>query len=155
MSSLTCYSDKIKQYEWKNCYTASNNYDFNFPAKMADGRLWSQWCPDALVNERIQKKEGIQSNWNYRQFLQHNGLQIMNYNTEEACYTLGLNPHYNNNLNPSNNVPYTFKGTFDSNKPGFGYCNSDLKNPYLSREQLNARLVSPSIHISNIAEVKK
>jgi hypothetical protein len=146
MSSLTCYSENKKQYGWENCYNASNNYDFNSPAKMADGRLWSQWQPDALVNQRIQTKEGIQSNWGYRQFLQQNGLQIMNYNTQEACYTLGLDPHVNSGKTPSDNVPYTFKGTFDTSKPGFGYCNSDLKTPYLSREQLNARLIAPSIN---------
>lgn len=146
MSSLTCYSDNKKQYGWENCYNASNNYDFNSPAKMADGRLWSQWQPDAIVNERIQMKEGIQTNWGYRQFLQQNGLQIMNFNNQEACYTLGLDPHVNTGKTPSDNVPYKFKGTFDSSKPGFGYCNSDLKNPYLTREQLNARLIAPSIN---------
>jgi hypothetical protein len=152
MSSLTCYSDidnKTQNYGWENCYSASNNYQFNFPPIMADGRNYSMWQPDALVNERIQLKEGIQSNWVYRQFLQKNGLQIMNYNTEQSCYTLGLNPHIKTDRTPSDNVPYTFKNTFDTSKPGYGYCNSDLKNPYLSREQLNARLVSPSINPSN------
>ncbi len=135
---------------WSVCYSGSNNIDFNFPPIMKDGRNFATWQPDAVVNERIQKKEGIQSNWAYRQFLQKNGLQIMNYNSEEACYTLGLDPHYDTNATPSSNVPYTFKGTFDTSTPGFGYCNSDLKNPYLSREQLNARLVSPSINLANI-----
>lgn len=131
---------------WATCYNASNNYDFNFPPIMADGRNYATWQPDAVVNQRIQVQAGIQSNWGYRQYLQHNGLQIMNYNNQEACYTLGLDPHYKTDATPSDNVPYTFRGTFDSSKPGFGYCNSDLKNPYLSREQLNARLVSPSIN---------
>lgn len=153
MSWRTSYeTDNSKQYGWENCYSASNNIDFNFPSLMSDGRLWSQWSPDALVNERIQMKEGIQTNWGYRQFLQNNGLQIMNYNNEEACYTLGLDPHVNTGKTPSDNVPFTFKGTFDTSKPGFGYCNSDLKNPYLSREQLNSRLVAPSV---NPADFKK
>jgi hypothetical protein len=94
-------------------------------------------------------KEGIQTNWGYRQYLQKNGLEIMNYNNQEACYTLGLDPHVNSGKTPSENVPFRFKGIFDTNKPGFGYCNSDLKNPYLSREQLNARLVSPSVNPAN------
>lgn len=150
MSSLTCYSDNNrKQYGWENCYSASNNIDFNFPAKMSDGRLWSQWQPNAVVNERIQRQEGIKSNWGYREFLQKNGLQIMNYNTQEACYALGLDPHVTTGTTPSDNVPYKFNGTFDRSKPGFGYCNSDLKNPYLSREQLNSRLIAPSINPAN------
>lgn len=131
---------------WGVCYNASNNYDFNSPPKMSDGRLWSQWQPDAVINNRIQKQESIKTNWQYRQFLQRNGTKIMNYNNEEACYMLGLDPDFKNDKTPSDNVPYKFKGTFDSSKPGFGYCNSDLKNPYLSREQLNARLISPSIN---------
>jgi len=137
---------------WATCYSGSNNIDFNFPPIMADGRNFATWQPDAVVNERIQKQEGIQSNWQYRQFLQKNGAQIMNYNTSEACYTLGLDPHVNSGNTPSNNVPYTFKGTFDTGKPGFGYSNSDLKNPYLSREQLNARLIAPSINPANFRQ---
>jgi hypothetical protein len=134
---------------WATCYSGSNNINFNFPPIMADGRNYASWQPDAVVNERIQVKEGIQTNWGYRQFLQKNGIQVMNYNSQEACYDLGLDPHYYSNKTPSSNVPYTFKGTFDTSIPGFGYCNSDLKNPYLSREQLNSRMVSPSINPSN------
>jgi len=139
---------------WSVCYSGSNNIKFDFPPIMSDGRNYATWQPDAVVNERIQKKEGIQSNWAYRQFLQKNGMQIMNYNSQEACYTLGLDPHYDTNATPSSNVPYTFKGTFDTSTPGFGYRNSDLKNPYLTREQLNARLVAPSINTANIHGVK-
>ena len=134
---------------WSVCYSGSNNVDFNFPAIMNDGRNWSSFQPEAVINNRIQKKEGIQSNWGYRKYLQNNGLQIMNYNNQEACYALGLDPHVNSDKTPTDNVPFTFKGTFDTGKPGFGYCNSDLKNPYLSREQLNSRLISPSINPNN------
>jgi hypothetical protein len=130
---------------WATCYSGSNNIHFNSPPIMADGRNFAQWQADAAVNNRIQQKEGITNNWNYRQYLQHNGLQIMNYNTTEACYELGLDPHVQTGKTPSDNVPYTFRSTFDTSRPGFGYCNSDLKNPYLSREQLNSRLVAPSI----------
>jgi hypothetical protein len=116
---------------------------------MADGRNYASWQPEAVVNHRIQKQEGIHSNWSYRNYLQKNGLQIMKYNNLEACYDLGLDPHVQSGTTPSDNVPYKFKSTFDSSKPGFGYCNSDLKNPYLSREQLNARMVAPSINPHN------
>ena len=134
---------------WATCYSASNNIDFNYPPIMADGRNYASWQPESVINKRIQKEEGIQTNWQYRKFLQNNAKQIMNYNSESACYTLGLETHFNSNETPSGNVPFQFKGTFDTSKPGFGYCNSDLKNPYLSREQLNARLISPSIHYNS------
>jgi hypothetical protein len=134
---------------WMTCYSGSNNIHFNFPPIMNDGRNYASWQPDAVINQRIQKKEGITNNWNYRQYLQHNGQQIMSYNNTEACYELGLDPHVQTGKTPSSNVPYTFRSTFDTNTPGFGYCNSDLKNPYLTSEQLNARLVSPSINPNN------
>jgi len=134
---------------WSSCYSASNNIHFNFPPIMMDGRNFSAWQPDAVINQRIQKKEGITNNWNYRQYLQQNGQQIMNYNNVEACYELGLDPHVQSGKTPSSNVPYTFRSTFDTSTPGFGYCNSDLKNPYLTSEQLNARLVAPSINPKN------
>ena len=69
----------------------------------------------------------------------------MNFNTSEACYVLGLSPHVTTNTTPSSNVPFLYKSTFDTSSPGFGYQSSDLKNPYLSRQQLQARMISPSI----------
>jgi len=134
---------------WATCYSGSNNIHFNFPPIMADGRNFASWQPDAVINQRIQKQEQIKSNWQYRQYLQKNGNQIMNYNNLEACYDLGLDPHVQTGRTPSNNVPYAFKSAFDTTTPGFGYCNSDLKNPYLTREQLNSRMVSPSINPAN------
>ena len=127
------------------CYSGSNNIHFNFPPIMADGRNYASWQPEAVINERIQKQENIQSNWQYRQFLQNNGLKIMKYNSTEACYDLGIDPHTTTNTTPSSNVPFTYRSSFDTATPGFGYCSSDLKNPYLTREQLNARMIAPSI----------
>lgn len=149
MSSLTCYSNNndSKKFGWEDCFSASNNTHFNFPPIMADGRNYASWQPEAVINQRIQKQENIQSNWQYRMFLQNNGRSIMEYNNLEACYDLGLDPHYNTNATPSSNVPFKFHSTFDTGKPGFGYCNSDLKNPYLTRTQLNARLMAPTFRM--------
>jgi hypothetical protein len=134
---------------WSTCYSGSNNIEFNFPPIMSDGRNFASWQPEAVVNDRIQKQENIQSNWKYRQYMQKYGIQIINYNSIEACYDLGLDPHIKSDRTPSDNVPYKFNGIFDSRKPGFGYCNSDLKNPYLTREQLNSRLIAPTINPSS------
>ena len=139
---------------WATCYSGSNNIHFNFPPIMADGRNYASWQPEAVINETIQKKENIHSNWSYRQFLQHNGLEIMKYNSLETCYELGLDPHTQTGTTPSSNVPYTFRSTFDTTTPGYGYCNSDLKSPYLSREQLNSRLVAPTITMESIAQME-
>lgn len=135
---------------WGTCYSGSNNIHFNSPPIMSDGRNFASWQPEAVVNKRIQKQENITTNWNYRQYMQQNGLQIMQYNTAEACYELGLDPHTQVGTTPSSNVPYMFKSTFDTSKPGYGYNDSNLKNPYLSREQLNAKLISPHISANDI-----
>jgi len=137
---------------WGTCYSASNNIHFNFPPIMADGRNYASWQPDAIINSRIQSQEGIKSNWAYRQFLQHNSNKIRQYNNKEACYALGLDPHIPNDKTPSSNVPHTFRSIYDNNIPGYGYSNSDLKNPYLTSEQLNTRLSTP---IVNIVDYKK
>ena len=134
---------------WATCYSGSNNINFNFPPIMADGRNYASWQPDAVINKRIQDNEKITSNWEYRQFLQNNGKEIMKYNSSEACYDLGLPAHVHTGKTPSKNVPFMFKSSFDTSKPGYGYCCSDLKNPYLSREQLNSRIISPSITVSS------
>jgi hypothetical protein len=134
---------------WGTCYSASNNIHFNFPPIMADGRNFASWQPEAVVNERIQKQENIKSNWAYRQYLTNNATTIMKFNNGEACSELGLDPHAQSNSNPSSNVPFVFRGVMDTKTPGYGYCNSDLKTPYLSREQLNARMISPSIQFGN------
>lgn len=134
---------------WATCYSGNNNINFNYPPIMADGRNYSTWQPEAVINKRIQKSNDIKTNWGYRQFLQRNGLSVMNYNTLESCYDLGLDPHVSTNDTPSSNVPHKFSSIYDTNKPGFGYSNSDLKNPYLTREQLNARMIAPSINMKN------
>ena len=130
---------------WATCYSGSNNIHYNFPPLMSDGRLYASWQPDAVINERIQQSNHIKSNWAYRQFLTQNANEIMNMNTQQACNDMGLNPHISTNATPSTNVPYLYKNIFDNSAPGYGYCTSDLKSPYLTREQLNARLMAPSV----------
>ena len=131
---------------WGTCFSGSNNIHFNFPPIMADGRNYASWHPDAVINERIQSQENIHSNWTYRQYLTNNAMQIMKYNTSEACYDLGLPSHEITNKTPSSNVPYTYSSPFDTQNPGFGYCSSNLKSPYLSREQLSARMIAPTLY---------
>ena len=135
---------------WATCFSGSNNIHFNFPPIMQDGRTYSSYQPEAVVNQRIQEVNNINTNWKYRQFLTQNADQIMQFNTTEACYTLGLNPHVTTNATPSSNVPFLYKSTFDTSSPGFGYPTSDLKNPYLSRQQLEARMISPSITMNDV-----
>ncbi len=135
---------------WGTCYSGSNNIHFNFPPIMADGRNFSSWQPDALVNNKIRKQENITSNWAYRQYLTNNATTIMKFNNLEACTDLGLPSHTMMNTTPSSNVPHLYSSNFDTSNPGYSYKNSDLKNPYLSREQLQSRMISPQISSNQI-----
>lgn len=130
---------------WATCYAGSNNIHFNFPPIMADGRNYADWQPGAVVNERIKEQAGITSNSQYRQYLTHNATQIMHANQLEACNQCG-NCIYNtsNPLQPQRNTPYVFTSMLENSQP-FGYENSDLKNYYLSRQQLQARMIAPTI----------
>jgi hypothetical protein len=84
---------------------------------MADGRNYASWQPEAVINKRIQKQENIHSNWAYRQYMTHHGLEVMNYNTTEACYEMGLDQHTNTTKTPSSNVPVLYKSIFDTSDP--------------------------------------
>jgi len=139
---------------WGTCYAGSNNIHFNFPPIMDDGRNYASWAPDAYMNQQIKDEANIKSNWNYRLYLQTNAAEIMRYNTSEACYALGTSPNYSSMLpNTLPGSPYVFGCEPDSNNPSYGYQTSDLKNPYLSREQLYSKMISPSIpsfHFENM-----
>jgi len=111
---------------------------------MADGRLYSSYQPEAVINNQIIQQENIKGSWQYRQYLTQNALEIMRANNKEYCIDMGLPSHIYTNQEPSSNVPFLFKNVYDSTKPGYGYCNSNLKNPYLSREQLQSKLMTPS-----------
>jgi hypothetical protein len=121
------------------------------PPMMNDGRNYSTCCPESTINSKIQKKEGIKSNWEYRQYLQNNANNIMKYNYMDFSNSSGNNPNTYVNNESSSNSPFVFKSTHDSRKPSYGYNNSDLKQNYLTREQLNSRMVAPSISIHNIS----
>lgn len=151
MSNLTCYKNSTN-CSWRNKYTASNNTYYSLPPLMSDGRNYTEWQSDAKINNIIKKDNNINSNWEYRRFLQQNGEKITDINNQNAYNSSNINPYMNTNT-PSNNVPYMFKGIFDTSRPGFGYCNSDLKNPYLTREQLNARLVAPTINAKLVSDL--
>ena len=66
----------------------------------------------------------------------------MKTNFDEASNDIGYVKRDYEPNQPSN--PFLYKSFLDNSRP-FGYETSDLKETYLSREQLNARKVSPAI----------
>jgi len=130
---------------WAQGYSGSNNIHFDFPPIMTDGRIYSSYQPQSVVNDNLREKEKIKTNWEYRQYLTHNADKIAQFNSMEATNTLGLPLHPHTGRGTTSNTPFLFVSTTDAERPKFGYAHSDLKNPYLSREQLQAKLISPPL----------
>jgi hypothetical protein len=132
-------------------YHANNKYD-GFPPLMSDGRsVTATWQPESTINADLIQSNDIQSNWQYRRYLTKNALEVMQYNFRESSNDIGYYKRPLEVLNVQSNLvsdmknkPYTFNSVLDNTKP-LGYMSSDLKDSYLTREQLNSRKISPVI----------
>jgi len=112
--------------------------------------LESSWQPDAFINNKIHVESGITSNWKYRQYMQHNAKHIMKYDTMEYVYDSGNNPYItdnntNANTNTNANVPYRFASLHE---PNYVFSDSDLKQDFLKKQQMSARMISPAFPAS-------
>jgi hypothetical protein len=150
--NLDCAYPIIKETIPKSSlgYNTNNKYP-EFPPLMSDGRsITASYQPEAVINNELIKQNNIVSNWQYRKYLTENSKYIMEVNFREASNDAGYYKRYTGTpLNNSeklfdNTSPYLFDSFLDNSKP-FGYASSDLKNLYLSREQLNSRKISPVI----------
>lgn len=126
---------------WGTCYSGSNNIHFDFPPIMMDGRNFADWQPGAVINERIREDAGIKTNSDYRRYLINNADKIIRYNQAQSCDQCCACPVVYG-VQQNTGTPYLYKSCSDSTVP-FGYETSDLKNQYLSRQQLAARANVP------------
>jgi hypothetical protein len=125
-------------------YQTHNLYR-DIPPMMNDGRvLVASWQPEAVVNNNLLQSTGITSNWQYRQYLTSNANKIMAQNVAETMNDIGYYARYAQSPSAPYRPPYTYKSYLD-NTEVFGYENSDLKELYISKEELNARKFSPAI----------
>ena len=133
---------------WATCYSSSNNVYFELPPMMQDGRIFKQDKSESqIMNEKMVKDNSIKTNADYRKYLANNSHDIIMFNQVESYHNTGYKPVVFEN-EVSNNTPYLFKSKTDPSKP-IGYNDSDLKNKYLSREQLQSQLTSPVIELPN------
>jgi hypothetical protein len=132
-------------------YGANNKYP-EVPPLMSDGRsIIGGWQPESTINADLINSNNIKSNWQYREYLTKNSKDIMEYNFRETCNDVGYFkrpidiPSIQSNLAQGiENTPYKYKSVLDQTKP-LGYESTDLKQLYLTREQLEARKVSPVV----------
>jgi hypothetical protein len=100
------------------------------------------WQPEATMNSKIQSDSNITSNWKYRQYMQNNANHIMKYNSLESIYTSGNNPYTVVNNQPRPSAPYLYKSLHDTTGAN---NNSNLKQSFVNKQQLQARMLAPTI----------
>jgi len=120
-----------------------NNYHASMPALMSDDREHRSWYPEALVDYNIKKTTNITSNWEYRKYLTSNASQLMNINSRNAVMQ---NPVETASQSTSTGTPYLYHSSGDMTQVRPGVFGSDLKATYLTRVQLQANTVSPSMY---------
>lgn len=146
-SGLSIYEPYEKVDIKMSNYMSNNKYK-NFPAFMTDGRsIGASWQPGSTVDETIRKDNNITSNWQYRRYITSNANEIRKYNFNQACNDTGYFIR-NENKTLDRSLKYDTPTFYKSDKDDIkhvGDNSSDLKNAYLSKEQLQARMVVPSI----------
>jgi len=127
-------------------YQSNNRYE-NFPPIMNDGRssVQASWQPGSVVNNRIMENAGIKSNWQYRQYLSDHAEEIRNQQFTAACTDAG---YYDRGfMGPACGASYTPPVLYTSvtEPPRHRGTTSEMKSLYLSKEELQARQVIPSM----------
>jgi hypothetical protein len=129
-------------------YSSNNKYP-GYPPLMNDGRsIIAGSRSETLLHNSIVKDIGTVNNAQYRHYMIKNAREIMETDFRNASNDVGYYERFVDQIiqpNERNTVvgsPYMFKTVLDETKP-VGYAESDLKSIYLSREQLEAKRVSP------------
>jgi hypothetical protein len=144
-------------------YSTNNKYP-EFPPLMCDGRCMSaSWQPEAEANNAILQRNGITSNWEYRQFLTNNAPEIMRRNFIESATDVGYyernatdisEPNYAPISATSTARPFLYSTVFES-PAHLGNVNTDLKTDYLTRDQLNAQQFAPVVTQEELLRMKR
>jgi hypothetical protein len=139
---------------WGTCIKGSDNIHFNYPALMSDSRIYTNYNSSCKINRDIIERNKIKTNNGYRKFLINNSDKIMRYNKKFACDNCGV-CNYGYPLQDANNAPrYLYKSYTDKSTP-YGYETSDLKQIYLSRDELQKRLHAPLLNQSELLYFKR
>jgi hypothetical protein len=75
-----------------NCQSASNNKYFGCPARISDGRTFTDYRPRCMVNEDIKRVNNLTNSYDYRQFMIHNAANLMKSNFEYAIQKASCQP---------------------------------------------------------------
>ena len=120
----------------------SKNIHFDFPAIKSHGRNYATYVPMCQINDKIQAKNGLSSNYAYRQYLIKNATNLIKTNQLIACDDAGPCLGQFNHIPMAPTSKHIYRGFNDSSTP-YGYETSDLKRLYLSRKELEAKKNAP------------
>jgi hypothetical protein len=72
-----------------NCDKTSNNKYFDCPARMDDGRTFTDYRSSSSVDDMIRYSNNVMSSYEYRQFLIHNATNLMKVNNQYTNNKIG------------------------------------------------------------------
>ena len=101
------------------CNKTSNNKYFYLPARMNDGRTFTDYRPSNTVNDMIRYSNNVMSSYEYRQFLIHNAVNLMKINNQYTDSKV--------KCNSCNSKEINFNETCDYNK-NYSLCSITDKN---------------------------
>ena len=132
-------------------YNSNNKYP-GMPPLMNDGRsITTSAQSNSSTNADIIRQNNIQSNWQYRKYLQSNAVEVMKSNFRSASNDAGYHVRHvdvidnqSNQFSSKSVSPALYSSVVDT-KQVIGQSNSDLKQLYMSRDILDSRRISPVI----------
>ena len=115
-----------------NCNKTSNNKYFDCPARMDDGRTFTDYRSSSQVDDMIRYSNNVMSSYEYRQFLINNADNIMNINNQYIFNKVGCES-CNSETIPFKtkcdiNSDFSVCNTINSNGIGIYNSVSDLEN---------------------------
>jgi hypothetical protein len=66
------------------CYKTSNNQYFNSPALMSDGRHFTDYRPNCLLNNNLKIENSLKNSYDYKLFLTQNSEKIIEINRKKS-----------------------------------------------------------------------
>jgi|SaaInlLV_10m_DNA_4_1040232.scaffolds.fasta_scaffold41036_1 hypothetical protein len=135
------------EQDLRNLGVASNNIHESKPALMSDGRQNCSWLSEAIVDSKFKSMSGSATNWEYRKYLTSNATQLMSNNMNNEMMNNVNNIAVTNGSNTS--TPYNYTSINDNTLVRDGNFSSDLKQVYLSRQQLQSKMFTPSMYQGN------
>lgn len=131
----------------------SNNKFHEKPSLMSDGRQHKSWHTESEIDHNLKGTHKITSNWEYRRYLTQNADSVMKENLRMELMKNPRNPQTNAMLDgrsdDSNAPPYLYNNLEDNTMVMPKSFSSDLKNIYLTRTQLQAKMSAPHIYSTN------